>query len=283
MSEGDQQSIEELIQSIFTVTSRRTSIKFAQETFLDAINILKVKYKIFNHIELELESESIYTHGFQIKFNVDITHLNKHDVARSLESLIRLIYDDIPEEAGLYFITEIKNHISKENIDRILQLGIDLEEIQNEQNISYSRKKRKKGELENGKKENPLGYKWSTVSKWDYNEQTKQVELYDNQGTILDKIDLEQAIRHYVESLSGSTELSTMDLENLMEEYEKSYSFLKLIYQENLEFETAKDMLNLSDEEITKIIKELIELKFLEYVSDDEVELTESGKKFIDK
>ena len=210
MNEVDEHSIEELIQSIFTVTSRRTSIKFAQETFRDAINILKEKYQIFTQIELKLEQESIYTHGFQIKFNADITHLNKHDITRSLESLIRLIYDDIPEDAGLYFITEIKNHISKENIDRILRLGIDLEQIQNEQNISYSRKKRTKEEKDGGKKENPLGYNWSKVSKWDYNEHTKQVELYDNQGAVLDKIDLEQAIRHYVESLSGSTEISTI-------------------------------------------------------------------------
>ena len=40
-------------------------------------------------------------------------------------------------------------------------------------------------------------------------------------------------------------------------------------------------MLYLSDDEINKIIKELIELKLLQYVSDDEIEITESGKEFI--
>ena len=97
----------------------------------------------------------------------------------------------------------------------------------------------------------------------------------------MDKINLQNAIQKYVENLSGITEISSVDLDNLLDEHEKSYSFLKLLYYDNVNFETAKKILNLNDSEINKIIKDLINMKFLKYISDDEIEITESGKEFI--
>jgi predicted transcriptional regulator len=146
----------------------------------------------------------------------------------------------------------------------------------------YNSKKRKKDRSKLTNRNNPLGYDWNSVNDWTYNDESKQVELYDKDGKILDKIDLQRAIKHYVESLSGSSEMSTMDLANILEEHEKSYSFLKLVNQEGIEFDTAKRMLNLEDDEIKMIIKELIELEFLQYVSDDEIMVTKSGKEFIE-
>jgi predicted transcriptional regulator len=258
-------------------------MKFAEEIFSDAFSILKKRYLLFRHIQINVKPEFLISQAFQIQIDGDVNNLQKHDIAKALESLLRFIYDDISEESGLYFVTEIKNHLQKEYIEQIYSLGIDLDQIQSEQHFSYTRKKRKQEDKESGEKENTLGYKWDNVSNWKFNEESKSVDLYDHQGNMLDKIDLEQAIKHYVVSLSGGSEMSTLDLENLLEEHEKSYSFLKLIYQENLDFETAKNMLNLSEGEIVNIIKELVEMKFLQYVSEDEVELTQSGKEFIEK
>jgi predicted transcriptional regulator len=268
---------------MFTVSSRRTSLKYAEEIFSDAISLLEKRYFLFRSIQITIHHEFLVSQAIQIQFTNDINHLHKHDITSAIESLIRFIYEDISEESGLYFITEIKNSLRKDYIDQIQELGIDLDHIQSEQHLSYTRKKRKREAKETGEKENSLGYKWDEVSNWKFNEQSKSVNLYDHQGNILDTIDLEQAIKHYVVSLSGGSEMSAHDLENLLKEHEKSYSFLKLIYQENLDFETAKSMLNLSENEIFNIIKELIEMKFLQYVSEDEVELTQSGKEFVEK
>ena len=100
---------------------------------------------------------------------------------------------------------------------------------------------------------------------------------------LLDKIDLQNAIRSYIENLSGITESSPLELANLLEQHEKAYSFLKLIHTENIDFETAKNMLNLNDKEIDKIIEELLELKLLEYISDDEIEISKSGIELVTK
>lgn len=283
MEKEYEQIIKEFIESMFTVSSRRTSLKFAEEIFSDAFNLLKKQYLLFKNLKITIQPEHLLSQAIQITFKGDITHLQRHDVTKALESLIRFIYDDISEESGLYFITEIKNHLRKDYIEQIIALGIDLDHIQSEQHLSYTRKKRKQENEKTGEKENTLGYHWDEVSNWKFNEESKSVDLYDHQGDIIDKIDLEQAIKHYVVSLSGGSDMSAAGLEHLLEEHEKTYSFLKLIYQENHDFDTAKNILNLTNEEIIKIIKELVEMKFLQYVSEDEVELTPSGKEFIQK
>jgi hypothetical protein len=241
----------------------------------DAFDILQGRFSLFKKIEIN--KEAVFGIGLKVNLSDDIKNIETTEVPHAFESLFRIIYDDISEESGLYFITEIKNHIGKESIYRIMDLGIDLDRIQNEQHFAYTRKKRKKDLKDSGKQENPLGYTWGSVGKWNYNESTKQVELYDKKGNLLDKIDLQNAIRSYVENLSGITESSPLELANLLEQHEKAYSFLKLIYTENIDFETAKNMLNLNDEEINNIIKELIELKLLQYISDGEIEITKSG------
>lgn len=272
----------DFFQSTFTVSSRRTSLKLAEESFFDAIDVLKDRFQLFKKIDVKIDTKSLISGGFKIDLNKDIDSLNHFDISRSLDAFIRLIYNDISEESGLYFITEIKNRLDRKHVHCIAELGIDLDKIQYEQHMLYNSKKRKKERSKVTKKKNPLGYDWNSVNKWNYNDKSKQVELYDKNGNILDKIDLQHAVKHYVESLSGSSELSTIDLANILEEHEKSYTFLKLIDQEDMEFDTAKRILNLDDDKIKMIIKELIELKFLQFVSDDEVEITKSGKEFIE-
>ena len=273
--------IEKFVHSIYVVSSRRTTIKYAEETLRDALNSLKDQFELFKNVKIHKDLPSDF--GFQINFPNALSNVQTNDIANALESLIRLIYEDISEESGLYFITEIKNHLEKKSVDSILGIGVNLDQIQREQHFKYARRKKKNQQKESGKKQNPLGYTWKSVSKWDYNPDSKQVVLYDASGNKLDEISLEKAIRTYVEKISGITELSALDLKNLLDEHEKSYSFLKLVYSENIDFETAKKMLNLSDKEIYEIIKNLIELKLLKYVSDDEVEITSSGKDFISK
>ncbi|KYK26181.1 hypothetical protein AYK20_03815 [Thermoplasmatales archaeon SG8-52-1] len=273
--------IERFVHSIYVVSSRRTTIKYAEETLRDALNSLKDQFELFKDVKIYKDTSSAC--GFQIEFQKNLSNLQTNDIANALESLIRLIYEDISEESGLYFITEIKNHLERKSVDTILGIGVNLDQIQREQHFKYARRKKKNQQKESGKKENPLGYTWKSVSNWEYNQESKQVILYDSNGNKLDEISLEKAIRSYVEKISGITELSPLDLENLLDEHEKSYSFLKLVYSENIDFETAKKMLNLSDKEIYEIIKNLIELKLLKYVSDDEIEITNYGKDFISK
>jgi hypothetical protein len=158
---------------------------------------------------------------------------------------------------------------------------VDLDQIQIEQHHAFLQRKKKKTEQEGGEKENLLGYSWSAVSHWKYQEYNKTVELYDTNGKILDKINLEQAIKNYVEVLSGITETDTLRMQRIIKNHEKEYHFLKLIYDEKVSIETAEKMLNITPDETNAIIKRLMQLEMLRFASKDSIELTKAGKEFI--
>ena len=177
------------------------------------------------------------------------------------------------------FVTEMKNHLDPKTLNDIISCGVDLDQIQVEQHHAFLQRKKKKTQQESG--ENLLGYSWTSVSQWKYKENERTVELYDKDGKVLDKIDLEQAIKSYVEILSGITETDALRMQEIIKNHEKEYHFLKLIYDEKVSIETAEKMLNISPDETNTIIKRLVQLEILKFASKDSIELTEAGKEFI--
>jgi hypothetical protein len=273
--------LKSVINAVYVVASRRTTTKLAAKTLTSVLDTLKSKYSFFQ--ELDLNDQMFYGQDLDIRFNQDISSADHIQIAHAIESLIRLVYDDIAEEAGMYFVTEMKNHLNPQTLHDIDIVGVDLDQIQIEQYHAFLQRKKRKTSAETGEKENILGYSWNAVSRWEYKSSDKSVELYDEGGKVLDKIDLEQAIKNYVDVLSGITETDTIRMQEIIKTHEKEYFFLKLIYDEKVDMENAQKMMNITPEETTKIIKRLVQMEILRFASEDTVELTPAGKKFISK
>jgi hypothetical protein len=268
-----------VINAVYIVASRRTTTKLAAHTLSQVLETLKSKYTFFQH--LDIRDEVFCNEDLNIDFHQDISSENQSEIAHAIESLIRLVYDDITEEAGMYFVTEMKNHLNPQTLYDINMVGVDLDQIQFEQHHAFLQRKKKKAQSETGEKENILGYSWKSVSRWEYKAENKSVELYDDEGKVLDKIDLEQAIKNYVDVLSGITETDTIRMQEIIKNHEKEYFFLKLIYDEKVDIENAEKMLNITPEETNKIIKRLVQMEMLRFASKNTVELTQAGKEFI--
>ena len=103
---------------------------------------------------MKLDTTSIISGGFQVNINENINILNQCNLSDSLEAFIRLIYEEISDESGLYFITEIKNRLSRDHLNYIDQLGLNLDKIQNEQHMLYNNRKRKNEQLKLNKNGN---------------------------------------------------------------------------------------------------------------------------------
>ncbi|MCK5029993.1 MAG: hypothetical protein KAR64_00855 [Thermoplasmatales archaeon] len=50
-----------------------------------------------------------------------------------------MIYNDLSEEAGLYFVTELKQYVGEQTTDGIIDCDVDLDQIQLEQHYAYRR------------------------------------------------------------------------------------------------------------------------------------------------
>jgi hypothetical protein len=270
-----------VIKALYIVANRRTTTKIAGEALSSVIQSLKEKYQFFK--DIDINEETFFNENFNINFNNEIIVDNKTEIAHAIESLIRLVYDDLTDNARMYFVTEMKNHLDNQTLYDITECGVDLDQIQIEQNHAFLRSKKKKRVNESRQKENLLGYNWGNVSNWEYKEANKSVELYDDNGKIIDRIDLEKAIQNYVEILSGITETDTIRMQEIIKKHEKEYYFLKLIYEDNVSIVNAQKMLNINEEEINDLIKRLIQLEMLKYSSKDTIELTNIGKQFLTK
>jgi hypothetical protein len=114
-----------VITSLYSVASRRTSSKFADETIGTTIKTLEGKYDFLRYIEID--QDDILDGEFAINISPDIETVNPTLVGKAIEALIRVIYNDLSSEAGLYFVTELKKLAGDEVTKAIIECNADLD------------------------------------------------------------------------------------------------------------------------------------------------------------
>ena len=281
--------LEAVVTAIYNVASRRTSYKYADESVGSTIKTLEGKYDFLKLIEINKDENT--DRGFSVSVSPDIDSLNPVLVGKAIEALIRVVYNDMDTEAGLYFVSEVKELAGKEVTKMISEYEVDLGQLQLEQHHAYQRRERKKaiadaartGKLTRGKPENLIGYTWGKVSHWKHDPGSKYCTLYDNAGNILDRLNLDRIIQNYVEKLSGYIDVNPREIEKEASIYEKEYKLLKLLLERDMDAETAMHMLKINRDELNRIISKLSQMEMLQYTDFNTVELTNIGIGYISK
>lgn len=280
--------MEAFLKAIYNVASRRTSSKFADEAIVSTIKTLEGKYDFLRFINInKLDAPE----GFSISIASDIDNVRPEIFGKAIEALIRVVYNDIGNEAGLYFINELKESAGEEITRMITDFEVDLDQVQLEQHYAYKRRERKRaiaqtaksGSLDKRRYENLLGYTGGTVSYWKHEPGSKYCTLYDKKGHILDRLNLDRIIQNYVEKLSSFTDIDESKLEKETSIYAKEYKLLKLLLERDMDAETTMHMLNINREELNKIISKLAEMEMLQYADHNTIELTDAGIGFLTK
>jgi len=281
--------LESVLKALHTVASRRTSLKTAQETIGASIKTLEKKYNFLKYINMG--KKNIPQDGFALSISPEIESINKERLGKAIEALIRVVCNDVGNEAGLYFITELKENTDKNITTMIQDLDVDLNQIQLEQHYAFRRRERKKkieemtrtGQLDSKKPENLLGYTWNSISHWRHDPNSKYCTLYDKEGRVVDRLNLDHIIRNYVEKLSGYVDVDPREVERETKIYEKEYELLKLMLERDMDADTAQHKLDVSREELNDMIRKLSEMEMLQYVSFDTLEITETGIGYISR
>ena len=281
--------LEAIITAIYNVASRRTSNKFADESIGSTIKTLQGKYDFLKYIDISNEDST--EGGFAVRDSTDIDTINPALVGKAIEALIRIIYNDMNSEVGLYFVSELKEIAGKEITRMITDCDVDLGELQLEQHHAYRRRERKRsiaeavktGKLTRGKPENLIGYSWGNVSHWKHEPGSKYCTLYDKAGHVLDRLNLDRIIQNYVEKLSGYIDVDPRDIEKEASVYEKEYKLLKLLLERDMDAETAIHMLKIDRDELNRIISKLSQMEMLQYTDFNTVELTDIGIGYLSK
>lgn len=277
------------MKALYAVASRRTSKKFADETIGSTIKTLERKYDVFKYVTVNQAPTP--DSGFAINISQDVNNVRPKTMGKAIEALLRVVYNDLSEEAGLYFITELKQLAGDDVSKAITNREVDLDQVQLEQHYAYRRRERKK-EVQNsikmggktGKRpENLLGYAWSEVSSWKHQPNSKYCTLYDKKGDVIDQLNLDRIIQNYVEKLSGYSEEDALDVSKEALVYEKEYELLKLMLERDMDAETAMHYLNIDKAELNEMIKKLSEMEMLQFVNYDTLEITNMGINYLSK
>jgi len=271
------------LKSLYAVAGRRTSSRFADDVIRSSLNILKERYPFLKGVIIKQQDAQSDEDDICIKKTM-VEFLPVEHIGKTIESLFRMVYDELNEEAGLYFITELKEHLGKKMSKQLGKTGIDLDQIQLEQHHAWERRERKKAIKEGkggGVQENLLGYTWDKVASWHHEEGSKFCTLYDEKGEVVDRLNLDRIIQNYVETLSGVSADDPSELQKELRIFEQEYTLLKLMHRQDMDAETAMQMLNVNRSKLNDMIKKLTNMEMIRYVSDDVIEITREGIDFV--
>jgi len=280
---------EAFLKALYNVAGRRTTSKFADEAIGATIKTLENKYDFMKFVQIR--KSNIPDEGYEIHVYSDIDTVHPELVGKAIESLVRVVYNDLSTDAGLYFVSELKDKAGEEITRMITDIDVDLDQIQLEQHYAFRRQERKKiisevalsGKMDRNKPDNLLGYTWGVVSHWKHEPGSKFCTLYDKQGNVLDRLNLDRIIQNYVERLSGYTNVDEKIIEKEAMVYQKEYEFLKLLLEKDMDAESAMHMLKISREELNNMIKKLTQMEMLQYIDFNTVEITETGVGYLSK
>lgn len=274
MNKTNAEILKNTLFAICKVSGRRTSESFAYKVINTIVNSLKNRYMYLEHISIQ-GIESID----QIQVSTQINNIQTSELFKGLETIIRVVYMDLEDTAGLYFIKELKQQMEKDILTMLIKNGLDLNLLEIEQQHAFQYRQNKKNMAGDP---SLLGYTWKEVSNWKYDDLNNVCILYDQQDHILDKLNLDAIIKEHIERLTGSEELE--DIDDLhTERFKKEFELLHLLQQKDIDIDTAVSLLRVNEDELDHMIKRLLDLGLLEYIDFDVVSLSEKGMRYIEQ
>lgn len=281
--------IKHILTELFHITSRRATESLAALLIATVIEHLEKNYDFLTNIEIKSTIHGGSRESISISSEHDVNSVYPVRVAKSIESIIRIVSLDFRAEAGLFFVKELKDRIGEEYIAKIKNYGVDLDIIQLEQHYIYRQRKRKKTiSTSKAKKTDDVSvmqYDWTHVGYCKYEDNVCLV--YNEKGKLLDKLYLDKIVESHIRELTEFDEKLTeieeplSTAKNDIKIDEQQHEFLRMLYSRDMDSETAMWIMHLSELELDYIVTRLLKLELLQYISQNEVEITQKGIDFI--
>jgi hypothetical protein len=277
-----------VIEAVVAVAGRRTLGSYTIKIVTTVTKTLQKKYDFLKYITIH---NSLYSEDNDIvTVSSEINSIEPEKIGKAVDNILREVYNQLDNEAGLYFINEFKECIGDEHVVKILSLGVDLDRIQSDQHELNNQKerkdfpseshprektdKRKPKEKKPKKDESILDYSWSEVSAWKYNNNV--CTLYKSDGSLLDTLHLDSLVEDYVNRYTKYKK-SEQTTSKMIEINEKEYELLEILYSRDLDIDMAMVMLHISKPELEVMVNKFLDSEMLQYISDNEVKLTRKG------
>ncbi|MFA5102711.1 MAG: hypothetical protein WC525_06115, partial [Candidatus Thermoplasmatota archaeon] len=163
----------QVFDALFSVIGRRTLDSFAIQTLKTTLEKLQTKFEFLTLVTIR--DDFFSEDGVHTTFEPPFETIPPSHLGQALDALIRVIYLEVTEtigdDVGLYFITEVKEHLGEAVVDELRSDGVQFELIQSEQHLRYQGKGPHRAPLKLPRKDQGAPqYTWETVSTWKYED-----------------------------------------------------------------------------------------------------------------
>jgi len=280
------------INALHITLKRRTSNNYSIMIINDILKTMKDKFDFLKYVKV-IKTGHSEDDDEVLNIKDDLDSIDPAEIGKAIESIIRIASMNMKDKnAGLYVITELKEHIKDRYITALKSRSVDIDLIQIEQHYFYKQKKMEISlpnsyqKIKSKKEKNSsfaslINFAWDKVAFWEYKDNV--CAIYDKKGNILDRLPLDKIVKDYIIEMTGFNELP-LNSDKIVELNEKEYEFIQLLYSKDMDAEEARQLLQISRKELSIIVRKLLVYEILQYISYDMVMLTESGiKTLIDK
>jgi SOS-response transcriptional repressor LexA len=126
--------IKNVLRTLLSISSRKTDLPFTIMTLADLIRRLESRYRFLKHIQIK---NDFYNEESDDMISVmsDINSVPPTELGQALHSIIDSMNRSLGDDAGHFFIKEIRNKLSDEYITEMRGMGVDLGLMQLESEI----------------------------------------------------------------------------------------------------------------------------------------------------
>jgi hypothetical protein len=127
--------IKNVLRTLVSISSRKTDLPYTIMTMEDLIRRLETRFRFLKHIQIK---DDFYNEESDDMISVmsDINTVSPNELGKALHSIISSMNQSLGENAGHFFIKEIRNKLSDEYITEMRGMGIDLGLMQLESEIN---------------------------------------------------------------------------------------------------------------------------------------------------
>jgi len=123
-----------VLKTLISISSRKTDLPYTILTMDELMKRLETQYRFLKHIQINDDFYSEQT-GDIISVMSDINTVPPTELGKAIHSIIDSMNRSLGENAGHFFIKEIRNKLSDEYLMSMRDMGVDLGLMQLESEI----------------------------------------------------------------------------------------------------------------------------------------------------
>jgi hypothetical protein len=123
-----------VLKTLISISRRKTDLPYTIITIEDLMKRLEPQYGFLKHVQI---NDDFYTEGSGDVISVmsDINTVSPTELGKALHSIIDSMNRSLGANAGHFFIKEIRNNLSDEDLSIMRDMGVDLSLMQLESEI----------------------------------------------------------------------------------------------------------------------------------------------------